>query len=182
MKKALPLAIVMLFAASLFCWSAGRPTSQAAEVSLQKVEPFAYVCMRVQGSYSKIQETIGKLMMEIQAQNAAPTGPLMGVYYNSPEQVDPQDLEWEIGFPVTPRQGIQPPLTLKEWNYTQVAAALHKGPYTEAPKTIAKIMEWMAANGCTASGPVLERYLDMNPSEMKPADLRTEIWIPCQKK
>lgn len=182
MKKALPLAIVTLWAASLFAWSGARPTSQAAEVSLQKVEPFAYVCMRVKGSYSQIQETIGKLMMEIQAQNAAPTGPLMGVYYSNPEQVDSQDLEWEIGFPITPRQGIQPPLALKEWNYTQVAAATHKGPYSEAPKTITKIMEWMAANGCTASGPVLERYLDMNPSEMKPEDLKTEIWIPCQKK
>jgi AraC family transcriptional regulator len=162
----------------------GMPASavQDTEVSIQKVEPFVYFCMRVKGSYSQIQEAMGQLMMEVQSQNVMPTGPLMGIYYNDPAQVESQDLEWEIGFPVTPRQMIQPPLVLKEWNYTQVSACLHKGPYQDIGKTVARITDWMSANGYVPAGPVLERYLDMNPAELKPQDLKTEIWIPCQKK
>ncbi len=182
MKRALPLALLALAAATLGAGSAPRPTPQGADVSLQKIEPFAYFCMPVRGSYSQIQEAIPKMMMEMQAQNAMPTGPLMGIYYNSPDQVDSQDLEWEIGFPVSPRQVIQPPLVLKEWKFTQVAVAVHKGPYAEVGKTISRISDWMSANGCIMDGPVLERYLDMDPAGMRPEDLRTEIWIPCRKK
>ena len=181
-KRLLPLALLMFWASAPSVWNASRPAVQGDEVSLKNVEPFAYFCLPVKGSYSKVQETIGNLTMQMQAQNAIPTGPLMGIYYNSPEQVDAQDLEWEIGFPVVPRQAIQPPLVLKEWRFTQVAVCMHKGPYAEAGKTIVKITEWMAANGCAPAGPVLERYLDMNPAEMRPENLRTEIWIPCQKK
>jgi AraC family transcriptional regulator len=181
-KRLLPLALLMFWASAPSVWNASRPAVQSDEVSLKNVEPFAYFCLPVKGPYSKVQETIGNLTMQMQAQNAIPTGPLMGIYYNSPEQVDAQDLEWEVGFPVVPRQAIQPPLVLKEWRFTQVAACVHKGPYAEAGKTIVKITEWMAANGCAPAGPVLERYLDMNPSEMRPENLRTEIWIPCQKK
>jgi AraC family transcriptional regulator len=161
----------------------GTPASavQGADVSIQKVEPFAYFCMRVKGSYSQIQEAMGQLMMQVQSQNVMPTGPLMGIYYNDPAQVESQDLEWEIGFPVAPRQMIQPPLVLKEWNYSQVAACLHRGPYADVGKTVAKVVEWMSANGYVPAGPVLERYLDMNPAELNPQDLKTEIWIPCQK-
>lgn len=181
-KRALPLTLLMLGAASLCVWYAPPATAQSADVSLQKIEPFAYLCMPVKGSYSKIQEVVPQLMSEMASQNAVPSGPLMGIYYNSPDQVDSQDLEWEIGFPVSPRQAVRPPLVLKEWSFTQVAMSVHKGPYSEIGKTIAGISDWMAANGCSAAGPVLERYLDMNPSGMKPEDLRTEIWIPCQKK
>jgi predicted transcriptional regulator YdeE len=45
-----------------------------------------------------------------------------------------------------------------------------------------KILDWMDANGYVQAGPIMERYLDMNPSELKPEDLKTEIWIPVEKK
>lgn len=176
------LVLFAFGAVVLFVWAAPLSAVQTADVSVQKVEPFAYFCMRVKGSYSQIQEAVGKLMQEIQAQNAMPTGPLMGIYYNDPAKVDSQDLEWEVGFPVSPRQMIQPPLVLKEWNFAQVAQCLHKGPYADLGKTVAKVLEWMNANGYVPAGPVLERYLDMNPAELNPQDLKTEIWIPCQKK
>jgi effector-binding domain-containing protein len=180
-KKNLPILLLALLAVSLGTGNASQPAAQGADVSLQTVEPFAYFCLPVKGSYSQIQEAIGKLMLEMQAQNAIPTGPLMGIFYNNPEQVDSPNLEWEIGFPVAPRQAIQPPLLLKEWAFTTVAVAMHKGPYDQVSKTIAKIMEWMAANGYSPAGPMLERYLDMNPAEMRPEDLRTEVWFPCRK-
>ncbi len=182
MNRMLPWALVLFCVIFLDAGSVRGPAAQSAEISLQTVEPFAYVCLTVKGSYAQIQQAIPNLMSEMGSQNTVPTGPLMGIYYNSPEQVDSQDLEWEVGFPVSPRQAVRPPLVLKEWSFTRVAACVHQGPYTEAPKTIAKITDWMEANGYAPAGPILERYLDMNPSEMRPEDLRTEIWIPCKKK
>jgi AraC family transcriptional regulator len=96
--------------------------------------------------------------------------------------VKPEDLEWEMGFPVTVQALVQPPLERKEWNFAQVAASLHKGSYETSGDTIRKIMEWMESNVYSQAGPILERYLDMNPSEVKPEDLKTEIWIPVKKR
>jgi effector-binding domain-containing protein len=170
----------------LFCTAAGparllsAPAAQAAPVKIEKIEPFAYFCLKQKGSFSNIQEVIQRLMLESQSQNVLPSGPLMGVYYGNPEQVKPEQMEWEMGFPVTPHALIQPPLERKEWNFTQVAVALHKGSYEKTGETIAKIMEWMEANGYVADGPIVERYLDMDPEGIKPEDLKTEIWIPVK--
>jgi len=83
---------------------------------------------------------------------------------------------------VTPQALVQPPLEKKEWNYTQVVSSVHQGSYEKTVETIQKMIEWMGDNGYVLAGPLLERYLDMNPDELKPEDLKTEVWIPCQKK
>ncbi len=55
------------------------------------------------------------------------------------------------------------------------------GMVAEAGKTISKMFEWMQANKLMPAGPVLERYLTMPTPDTKPEDLKSEIWIPCQK-
>ena len=151
-------------------------------VSIQEVTPFVYVCISHKGPFSEIENVIGQLMMSFQNQNIYPGGPMIGVYYNSPDEVKPEDLQWEIGFPVTPQVMPQSPLEKKQWNFTQVATATHSGAYEKTGETIVKIYEWMEANGYTQAGPLLERYLTMPTPETKPEDLKTEIWIPCEKK
>lgn len=181
MKKMLSclLLIGLVFVASPLR-SPSIPPSQPSSVKIQKIEPFAYFCLKRKGSFSAIREVILQLMQESHAQNVFPSGPLMGVYYGSLEKFASEDMEWEMGFPVTPHALIQPPLEKKEWNFTEVAVALHKGPYEKTGETIAKMMEWIETNGYEAAGPLVERYLDMNPDEIKPEDLKTEIWIPVK--
>jgi effector-binding domain-containing protein len=55
------------------------------------------------------------------------------------------------------------------------------GMVAKAGKTISKMFEWMQANKLMPAGPVLERYLTMPTPDTKPEDLKSEIWIPCQK-
>jgi effector-binding domain-containing protein len=155
--------------------------SQTQAVTLQPVEPFVYFCIHHKGPFTQVEEVIGKLMQEAGLQNIIPAGALMGVYYNNPAEVKPEDLEWEMGFPVTAQALVQPPLERKEWNFALVATFLHKGSYETTGETVRKILDWMESNGYIQAGPILERYLDMNPSEVKPEDLKTEIWIPVKK-
>jgi len=156
--------------------------SENQAVTVEQVEPFVYFCLRHKGPFTEVEEVVRRLMHESGLQNVIPAGPLMGIYYNNPAEVKPEELEWEMGFPVTAQTLVQPPLEKKEWNFTQVASCLHKGSYESTGDTIMKILDWMEANGYVQAGPILERYLDMNPSELKPEDLKTEIWIPVQKK
>ncbi len=175
--------LFLLSTISFFSLSSAFPLVLAGQpISIQKIEPFTYFSIPNKGPFSKLPEAIGRLVEEMRVQNLAPTGPLMGIYHNVPGEVEPEELVWEIGFPVTPQALVQPPLEQKVWDFEQVAASLHVGPYEKTEETIAKMMEWLEENGYAPSGPVLERYLDMNPLEVKPENLKTEIWIPCQKK
>jgi effector-binding domain-containing protein len=156
--------------------------STEAAVSLKEVTPFVYVCISHKGPFTEIENVIGQLMMSTQSQNIFPAGPMIGIYHNSPEEVKPEELQWEVGFPVTPQVMPQSPLEKKQWTHTQVAAATHTGPYEQTGVTIAKIFEWMEANGFVQAGPILERYLTIPTPDTKPEELKSEIWVPCQQK
>lgn len=177
MKKSILLLTLVTFAISIAGMAAEEMT-----VTVKEVNPFTYFCIHHKGPFTEIEAVIGTLMQASQTQNVFPGGPMIGVYYNSPAEVKPEELEWDIGFPVTPQAMVQSPLELKQWTFTTVAACVHIGPYETTGETITKMMEWMEANGYLPSGPVLERYMDMDPSKVKPEELKTEVWIPCQKK
>ncbi len=181
-KSALFIALAFICAFSTLALARGSNQVQSGAVAIQTVDPFVYFCIEYKGTFTQIQEAIARMSEEARRQNAAPSGPLMGIYYNSPEEVSAQDLQWEVGFPVTPQTLIQPPLVKKEWSYTQVAVCLHQGAYEDTSDTIYKMLEWMDNNGYRSAGPIMERYLDMNPAELRPDQRKTEIWIPCQKK
>jgi len=155
---------------------------EGASLSIKEISPFSYVCIPHKGPFTDMEKVIGTLMSLMQSQNISPTGPMIGVYYNSPDEVGPEELIWEVGFPVAPQVSPQKPLEKKDWNYKVVLAGIHVGPYEDTGKMIANMMDWMKDKGYTAAGPVMERYLDMDPSKVKKEELKTEIWIPVEHK
>jgi effector-binding domain-containing protein len=175
-KKAPSVLLVLALAVPL--------AAQDIAVSVKDVEPFPYCAIVHRGPYTDMGTVIGELVGAMQAQSLFPLirGPLVGVYLNSPADTKPEDLSWEAGFIVAAQTTAQPPLVKKSWDYRTVAAALHVGPYDQAGVVIGKMMGWLAANGYEIAGPILERYLDQNPSAVKPEALRTEIWIPVAKR
>ncbi len=185
MKKAISVLALLLFLSaapvSPITGKAER-TSEPGTISLKEVSAFSYCCIPHKGPFTEIEKVIMKLMGAIQEQKVTPAGMMIGIYYNSPEVVKPEDLEWEIGFPVAARISVQKPLEKKQWEHTLVVSAVHTGPYEQTGQTILKMIEWMLDNKLVLSGPVLERYLTMPGPNTRPEDLKSEIWIPCKKK
>jgi effector-binding domain-containing protein len=151
--------------------------------SLKDIEPFAYCVIAHKGPLSGMSGVIGRLIQEMQTQNlfSAIRGPMVGIYPEDPSQTDPADMSWEVGFIVTAQAEPRAPLVKKVWDHPTVASIVHLGPYEKSGETIGRLTAWMKAGGCVADGPLLERYLN-NPMQVKPEELRTEIWIPCAKK
>jgi effector-binding domain-containing protein len=178
------LSALLIFSSFPLPPAAAAGAAQDVAVTVKDVEPFPYCAIAHKGPYTDMTAVIGTLIGAMQAQGLFPQirGPMVGVYYNWPGDTKPQDLSWEAGFIVGPQAAPQPPLVKKIWEHKTVAVALHVGPYDKAGATIGKITAWMKAQGYEESGPILERYLDMNPMAVKPEDLRTEIWVPCKKK
>lgn len=182
MKKIVLISILLLTIFILALAFGNQKESPKEEsIALKEVSPFTYCCIPHKGPFTEIEKIIGQLMQATKSQNIFPGGPMIGVYYNSPEKVKPEDLEWEIGFPVTPQATPQAPLEKKQWTFTKIVSALHIGPYEKTGETVIKINEWMKAHNLVHSGPVLEKYLTMPTPETKPEDLKTEIWVPCQE-
>lgn len=148
---------------------------------IREITPFTYVCIPHKGSFSDMERVSGILASSIQSQDILLIGNILGIYYNSLETSQPGELIWEVGFPVDPEAMPQKPLEKKQWNFTTVLTGLHFGPYTESNQTINKMKEWMKVNNYVSDGPILEKYLDVNPSSPMPGGLRIEIWIPCKE-
>lgn len=178
-KSGWSLLLVLILAMTLT--SAGQEQG-TEKPEIQNVPSFVYFCLQHKGPIEDIQDVITRLIQAMQSQNLYPMGPMVGIYYGDANAPQIEITEWEIGFPVTEQAMVQPPLIKKEWTHTEVARALHIGPYEECGKTIVALLGWMGESGYIANGPVLERYMDMDPSHVKPENLRTEIWIPCRKK
>lgn len=151
------------------------------EVIIKEVEPFTYFSLRQKGPFTLIEATINQVIETARGQNVYPAGPLIAIFHSSPDDTRPEAMEWEVGFPVTPQALVQAPLEKKTWEFSPVAAGLHLGSYDSTGETIQKILDWMAENGYVQAGPILETYLDLGPSGVRPGELRTEIWIPCRK-
>jgi effector-binding domain-containing protein len=184
LKKTISVLGLALFLISITAAAALNTQEEAPEkkfASVKEVSPFSYCCIPHKGPFTEIEGVVMQLMQAIQEQKIAPAGPMIGIFYNSPDMVKPEELEWEMGFPVSAQVEVKAPLEKKEWKFTQVVSAIHKGPYEKTEKTYLKMFEWMQANKLTPAGPVMERFLNMPTPDTKPEDLRSEIWIPFQK-
>jgi AraC family transcriptional regulator len=178
---------IIIISALLFLLSLIHPTlsfqgiAAQEEISVREVTSFTYLCLPHKGPFTDFQEVLGNLMLNMRQQNIVPGGPMIGVYYSTPDLVKPEELEWEIGFPITPQTLVQAPLQKKQWIFTTVATAVHKGPYETSGETYQKIAEWLDQNNYESAGPILERYWT-DPSQVRPEELKTEIWAPVRKK
>ena len=169
-----------IFALATFSAAEGNPALGQEKFTVKEVPAFSYCCLPCQGPYTNMETKIGELTQFLQAQNIAPMGPLIGIFYNDPTVTKPENLNWEIGFPVM-ESNVQDPLRFRQWTFTTVLEGTYTGPYEKSAGIYAEMMGWLEANGYVMAGPILEKYLS-DPNSTRPEDYKTEIWIPCRKK
>jgi AraC family transcriptional regulator len=177
MKKMRTVLFLLLLFSSLHLTLSLQQGNAEEEISVKEVTSFTYVCLPHKGSFADMPEVIGRMWQHTRQQNIFPSAAMIGVYYSTPDLVAPEELEWEIGFPITPQILVQAPLEKKLWNFTNVISTVHIGPYETIGDTYTKIKEWMETNNYLHAGPILERYLS-DPSQVSPEAQRTEIWVP----
>jgi effector-binding domain-containing protein len=119
-------------------------------------------------AYSAIAQYLGEL-------GEQPAGPPFVAYYNQ----DMQDLDLEIGFPVSGELPDRGDIQTGEIPGGKLATCLYTGPYSGIAQAYTALSEWMEANGYQPTGVAYEVYLN-DPDETPPEELQTQIAFPLR--
>ena len=106
-----------------------------------------------------------------------PAGPPFTAYYN----MDMQDLDIEIGFPLSKKLGGKDIIQAGEIPAWKIATCVHIGPYSDMPPAYTALSEWIKENGYRVIGVAYEIYLN-DPGQTQPQELMTQIVFPLKMK
>ncbi len=167
------------YALILFCLVAGLHAQQEPRIR-ESGEDFTYAALECLGHYAQVPQKLGALMAEVQKQNLEMLGGPSMIYYNSPAQVKPEELRWDVCVPLHALEEVSAPLKKGEYKYPLVAELIYKGPYDTVSTAYPALMQFIAKSGYSVCGPVCESYMD-DPAAAKPEECRTLIVVPVRK-
>jgi effector-binding domain-containing protein len=113
--------------------------------------------------YAKIMQYLGEA-------GQFPAGPPYGAYYN----MDMDDLDVEIGFPVGGALPGRDEIQSGEMPAGQYAACIRTGAYDQSAPAYEALATFICEQGHEPTGLVYEFYLN-DPGEVPPEELQTEI-------
>lgn len=139
----------------------------------------ATASIRTRASVSELPvlmgQTFGKLMQYLGKIGAQPAGPPFTAYYN----MDMQDLDIEIGFPVNEAVQGEGEIEAREIPGGKYASCLYTGPYDEFELPYNALTEWVEEKGKQVTGIAYEFYLN-DPENTPPEKLQTQILFPLK--
>ena len=142
------------------------------EVEEQAAQPT--LSIRTRTSVQDIPQVLGKaygaIAQYLGELGEQPAGPPFTAYYN----MDMQNLDIEIGFPVSKRFPGKGDIGASEIPAGKVATCLYTGPYSEMEPVYGTLFQWIKDNGYEATGLVYEMYLN-DPGQTPPQELQTQI-------
>ena len=113
--------------------------------------------------YAAIAQYLGELGQQ-------PAGPPFAGYFN----MDMQDLDIEIGFPIARKLPEKGEIKISEIPSGKAATCLYTGPYSDIEPAYNALSRWISDNGHESTGVVYEFYLN-DPDETSPDELKTQI-------
>ncbi|OPX88494.1 MAG: Bacterial transcription activator, effector binding domain [Pelotomaculum sp. PtaB.Bin104] len=144
------------------------------ELNEQEEQPVLSIRTRtaVENLPKVIGEAYGKIMGYMAQLGEHPAGVPYTAYYN----MDMQDLDVEMGFPVAkarPGQGDVQAGAIPAGRYV---TCMYKGPYSQMEEPYNEITKWMAEKGYEPLGVSYEYYYN-SPEEVPESELLTKIAI-----
>jgi effector-binding domain-containing protein len=103
-----------------------------------------------------------------------PTGMPFTAYYD----LNMQNLDLEIGFPVARRLTARGEIQPSEFPGGPLASVWHIGPYDQIGSAYDALTEWIKERGYQGAGPVYEIYY--SEPETPPEQIRTRVVIPVK--
>ena len=147
------------------------------EIKEQAAQPSLSVRTRtsIDGLPQLLGESYGKIAGYLAELGEGPAGAPFAAYYN----MDMQDLDVEIGFPVTVPISSKGDIQASQVPGGKLAFALHTGPYSEIGPDYDALTQFAKEQGYKPTGVAYEFYLN-DPSETPQEKLQTQIVFPLK--
>ena len=142
------------------------------ELSKRSTQPTMSVRTRsaVQDLPELLGKVYGKIAQYLGALGAQPIGPPYVGYFN----MDMQDLDLEIGFPVSQAIQGEGDIQSSEIPEGQYATCLYTGPYSDIEPAYIALTQWIENQGYQTTGVAYELYLN-DPAQTSLEELQTQI-------
>jgi len=149
------------------------------EIILEEKAAQPTIAVRTRTAVQNLPQVLGKayddIMNYLMAIGVQPAGaPYVG-YFN----MDMQDLDIEIGFPVAEVLEGKDHIQASEIPAGKQVSCLHVGPYHKVEAAYNAMMEWVTVNGYTATGISYEFYLN-DPENTPESELLTRVVFPLK--
>jgi effector-binding domain-containing protein len=151
------------------------------KIEEKRIEETKVAYIPYRGSYDKIPEYMQEVGQWVMEKGLEMTGTVYGTYYNSPEDVPEEDLQYEIGFSFAGEAQQEGRVGVKDIPEHTVLSAMHKGPYTAVGPVIHSVVEYAVDNGYDIVGPITEVYMN-DPSITPENEWLTEVRLPVIKR
>lgn len=137
-------------------------------LSIRTITPVQNLPQEFGKAFGVIAQYLGTLGEE-------PAGAPYAAYFN----MDMDNLEVEIGFPVSKALPEKDNIQSTEIPGGKSARCLYTGPYNQIERAYNALTEWVKENGYEATGVAYEFYLN-DPEEVTPEELMTHIVFPLK--
>lgn len=107
-------------------------------------------------------------------------GAPFSIYYTSPQAVAPDEMVYDVGFPIKEEIESTERIQIGEVVGHTVLSAIHKGSFEKIPETYQKLVEYSIENNYDIIGSPKEIYYN-NPHAVSEEELLTEIQFPVIK-
>ncbi len=125
----------------------------------------------IEGLPEVISKSFASIAQAIGRNGEFPAGPPFAAYYN----MDMQDLDIELGFPVSRSMPGAGEIQESEIPAGKFAVCIHVGPYNEIESAYHALSAWVKEQGYKMSGVAYEFYLSMVTAYTSSAPL-TQAW------
>lgn len=144
-----------------------------------KEKQVAYIFMI--GDYDQLPQLFYETVGYVIKKGMQITGPPYGTYHNSPMEMLPEELQFEVGIPFIGEVSGEGRVKIRKIPAHQAVSTVYKGYYRQATQIYQALIEYAAENDHDIVGPVTEIYIN-NPMEVSESKLLTEVQFPVIKK
>lgn len=143
-----------------------------------KEKQVAYIFYR--GSVEDMGKLIGEIADWMIDQDVKMSGPPYSVYYTSPKEVSPNNMQYELGIPFKGEASELGKIKIKDIPAQEVIYVLHEGPYNKIGVVYESLMNKIIEDGFQMVGAPIEIYFN-SPMEVSEDELLTEVQFPIVK-
>ena len=150
------------------------------ELKLKDIPQRKIFYMACKGPWRQLPEMLAKLSQYAAQADVKTVGPPGAFYFNTPQEVNVRDLEWEVYYQIEPNT-LEPineitGFGVKFVEKVRVATTVHEGSYRNAASSSTRLYERISTQGLKTCGAAEEVYLTDITKTIE--DQRIEICLP----